>query len=275
MKDKPTQEETVELTDEQRKELKQLIAEESKKTPFYFGTFGTVKHVELKGAHMRIFLELNPNYYKLDKIKNDVDVIKRDLYACLLNLDDSFDPFFKKLVANKVGLRIELSSYDVESILEIFITPEELKTVSETSRKQINAKEVLKRHIQAFNLSLPVEIDHKIKMRNIEIKQNFLVFNYEVDEVIGNEMNRMRAAKQVMGNKLLKSLQDSKAHTIQIIMDLCKRSNLGISYRYTGAHSGQQVTIYMYEDEINKVSSDSIASDSLYMKSDLNEFPIY
>ena len=240
----------VVLTDEQRNELEADIEEANKRTPFMFGNIGMVKRLDLKGSHLRLFVEINPNYFKLSKIKDNKNTMREDFYSNLCILDNSFDPLFKKLAEYEAGLRVELSSEDVEDYVEIYYNANELMKLGTTSQSDFNPRDVLKSHIAAYNLSLPMRAKDYIILSSIAIEDEYMQFNFSVEEKKGNEMNRIRAAKPFMAKRMLQSLKTSEAHSIREVLDLCRRSGYGICYRYTGMKTEQQVTIYFEHDDL-------------------------
>lgn len=238
------EEEPVTLTVHQREELKAYINSYDHKTPRRFGTFGVLKHMTLKGQHLRMFVELNPRFYNLKGISAEPDIVKRDLFLNLCNLDDSLDPLFLKLAKNYIGLRVELGKDAVEEILEIYFTADELLQVAHSKQTDVIPREVLQSHVDVYNLSLPMKLAPKLTLNSIELTADHLIYNHGVDEVNGNEMNRIRAGKQKWAYDILHTLRTSKAPAIQEVMHLCRQANLGMKYRYTGDSSEQQVTIY-------------------------------
>ena len=244
------QEVQVVLTEEQRNELKDCISKENRRVPFMFGTMGLVKHMSLQGGHMRIFVEINPNYFKMAKIKREKQTIRNDFYSNLVILDDSYDPLFKKLSDYGVGLRVELSSESVEDYVEVCYTAKELAYLADTKQADADAKDILRAHIAAYNLSLPMRARENIILDFIEMDQDYIVFNFTVEEPEGNEMNRIRAAKPVMAMRILSSLKTSDAHTVKEVLELCRKAEYGICYRYVGHKTEQQVTMYFDHDKI-------------------------
>lgn len=240
----PQENDTVVLSQQQHDYLKKCIADEDRKSPFAFGTFGVVKHMALKGGHMRMFVELNSRIYQLSGLSQEPEIVKRDLFLNLCNMDDSYDPLFEKLAANKVGLRIELGKDAIEEILEIYFTADELSNVAHSKRQDLDPHQILQSHVDVYNLSLPLKLDDVLTLSSVEMLPDYLLYNHIVREVKGNEMNRIRAGKQKMAKGILHSLFSSQNPAIQEVIELCRKSRSGMIYRYTGEQSGQQVTIY-------------------------------
>lgn len=237
-------EEPVTLTAHQREELKAYINRYDQEMPCRFGTFGILKHFVLKGQHLRMFVELNPQFYILKGISEEPDIVKRDLFLNLCNLDDSLDPLFLRLAQNRIGLRMELGKEAVEDILEIYFTADELLKVAQSKQKDVNPHELLQSHVEVYNLSLPMKIKKRLTLNSVELTTDHLIFNHTVKEVQGNEMNRIRAGKQKWGHDLMHTLRNSKSPAVQEVMHLCRQAKLGMKYRYTGDKSDQQVTLY-------------------------------
>ena len=240
------QEKVVTLTEAQRTLLKRCITEQNKKSPFLFGTIGTVKHMALKGQHMRMFVELNPVFYKTEDISKDPEVFRKTLLDNLYMMDDAFDPMFETLADNEVGLRIELSSDAYEGIFEMYFSPEELDSISKAKSDCIDPAVVLDHHAAAFNLSLPSRQHPSAILESVEFTKTYIIYNFTVDEPQGNEMHRLRSGKMIYGSKILKSLHSSPDPTVQNLVMLCRQAHRRVAYKFTGEKSGIQVTIFFY-----------------------------
>lgn len=244
------EEETAVLTAAQREELKTCIRSYRDKTPRRFGTFGILKHMALKGQHLRMFVDLNPRFYNLKGISEEPEIVKRDLFLNLCNMDDSFDPLFLRLARNRIGLRIELGKDAVDEILEIYFTAGELLQVAQSKQRSVNPYEVLQSHVDVYNLSLPMQVSDRLILKSVRLTKDHLIYDHEVEEVAGNEINRIRAGKQKMAHDILQTLHTSDSPAILEVMHLCRQAHLGMKYRYTGNNSEQTVTIYFDRSQL-------------------------
>ena len=236
----------VTLTEEQRKEVKASISERNIKFPIVFGTFGTIKHMALKGQHMRVFLELNPRFYNVERMSKEPEIVKRALIGNFAMMDDSYDPMFATLAKNDVGLRIELGSQREEDIMEVYISPEEVLKLSQTKEKDVNYVQVLQDHVNVHNLKLPCDIQNKGRLESMHLTEGYVVCNFTVFEDKGNEMMRLRSGKMVIGSKMLKDLHKTTDPIEKNIIMLCRKAHRRLAYKFTGEKTGIQVTIFFY-----------------------------
>ena len=245
VKKEAPQNEKVELSPELREELKNLIIHENRRSPFDLGTFGEVKHMALKGQHMRMFVEINPYFYRIDKIRTQPEIIKRSLMDNLSTMTDELNPLLAKLGENQVGLRVELGSENTDGIMEIYFSPKELIQMSQTQEKDLDPRQMLVNHAAAYQVSLPSEMERfHAKLTAVDVTSEYMQYTFHLAEPEGNEMHRLRSGKMVWGKKILDSLHHPEYSSIGKVVWLCRKAHLGVSYRFIGEDSGLQVTIF-------------------------------
>ena len=236
-------EEAVTLTQEQRSILKRTIQARNEKAPYTFGTIGMIRYLELKGQHMRMFVDVCQHFYNIKKIKENPEVIKTTLKDNLGILDDSLDPLFYILAEYRIGLRIELGHENDEEVMDVYFTPEELMELSRTKQRDVKPSQILKNHAAAYNLSLPELVYPRATLNQVEVNSKDIIYHFTIEESDHHEMHRIRAGKMLWGAKILKQLKESKDSGVREVMRICRQAKRSFAYRFTGDKTGIQVTI--------------------------------
>lgn len=105
----------------------------------------------------------------------------------------------------------------------------------------------LQKEVEEAQKSLPMKAGEGIMCISIELLNNYVTYTCEVDETLYGEefMDLLSASQDEMKEAMLEPDEDT-----QELVDLCKKENKGLAYKYVGTITGKNFTIYLEPDDL-------------------------
>ena len=115
-----------------------------------------------------------------------------------------------------------------------------------------SSEDQLKKACEEATKQCPVQADYGMSIVSIEYADNNVVYNVEVDEAIhgADAIQQLSAAKEQMRDAMKQAILSGADKDIAAMVDLCRQSNAGIIFKYTGKPSGQSFDIEIPASEL-------------------------
>lgn len=115
-----------------------------------------------------------------------------------------------------------------------------------------SSEDQLKKACEEATKQCPVQADYGMSIVSIDYADNNVVYNVEVDEAIhgADAIQQLSAAKEQMEEAMKQAILSGADKDIASMVDLCRKSNANIIFKYTGKPSGQSFDIEIPASEL-------------------------
>lgn len=115
-----------------------------------------------------------------------------------------------------------------------------------------SSEDQLKKACEEATKQCPVQADYGMSIVSIDYDDNNVVYNVEVDEAIhgADAMQQLSAAKEQMQEAMKQAILSGADKDIAAMVDLCRKANADIIFKYTGKPSGQSFEIEIPSSEL-------------------------
>ena len=115
-----------------------------------------------------------------------------------------------------------------------------------------SSQDKLKQACEEATKQCPVQADYGMSIVSIDYADNNVVYNVEVDESIYGEdaIQQFTAAKDQMGEAMKGAILSGSDKDIAAMVDLCRKADANIVFKYTGKPSGQSFEIEIPASEL-------------------------
>lgn len=213
---------------------------------------GQLSKIKLENGYVVYYIDYTSQYFHyLEKTRSQEEVgeLLTLSLLCLNGQEGNHGDMFIDLLINEgCGMKVILSSNN-SGRSEYALTVEELKQLR--NQYQQNPQESLYRLLQMEmefeRTSLPMQIDEGMVVTDYALEDENIVITIELDEnlfsIADFKSNREYLKEYFFTNALMDP--DSKT-----LLDLCKVTHSGLTYRFIGNHSKKSVDITLTSNEI-------------------------
>ena len=107
----------------------------------------------------------------------------------------------------------------------------------------------LKKVVEEFNKSCPMEVDEYTTLERMTDEGNYLVCNYTVHEE-DITIAVLRSFQSTLKDNLICDLKTTGDKDVEDLLKVCKEYNRGLIYRYKGNISGEILDIVIEQSEL-------------------------
>lgn len=168
---------------------------------------------------------------------------------------------FKEMAENEVEVRTVLLNPRSHSSVPIDFGIEEIKafhaqqaTAQAKPQAEMTARDSLDVMVDSINSQCPDSIDSRTELTNVRIENNYLVYNYVLDESKAATIDKLagdvKRKKQIYDSKYRKA----EAQLQQLLL-LCIDNGLGIKHRYVGRSTKQAEGFAFSAVELSKITN--------------------
>lgn len=115
-----------------------------------------------------------------------------------------------------------------------------------------SSQDELKKACEEATKQCPVQADYGMSIVSIDYADNNVVYNVEVDEAIygADAIQQFNAAKDQMSDAMKQAILSGSDKDIAAMVELCRKANANIIFKYTGKPSGQSMEIEIPANEL-------------------------
>ncbi len=135
-----------------------------------------------------------------------------------------------------------------KSILFSFLMAIFAITISSCSSSQ----DELKKACEEATKQCPVQADYGMSIVSIDYADNNVVYNVEVDEAIygPDAIQQFSGAKEQMRDAMKQAILSGSDKEIAAMVEMCRKANANIVFKYTGKPSGKSFDIEIPASEL-------------------------
>lgn len=183
-------------------------------------------------------LDYKPEYLNIDVYKNKPDATRDMFYLAFLCMNGQgghSDMMSDELIKRGYGLKI-VASNGVSSFTSE-LSPAYIKEMR--NRINVNPTEalhdVLMLKFETENCSFPVMIDEGMILTGLGLKDNNVIVEVQIDETL-YDLDSFAAISEEFADNIITEANNGDPE-LGAMLDLCKISHTGLTYRMIGNHS--------------------------------------
>lgn len=199
---------------------------------------GQISGISLEDGFIVYKLDYQPEYLNIDSYKNKPEATRDMFYLAFLCVNGQggySDMMSDELIKRGYGLRI-VASNGVSSFTSE-LSPAYIKEMR--NRINVNPTEALHDALilkfETENCSFPVKIDEGMILTGLGLKDNNIIVEVQIDETL-YDLDSFAAISEEFANNIITEANNGGPE-LGAMLDLCKISHTGLTYRMIGNHS--------------------------------------
>lgn len=214
---------------------------------------GQVSSISLDDNLLVYTLDYKPGYINIDGYRRNPDATRDMFYLAFLCMNGQgghSDIMANELIKRGYGLKIVAS--DGSSSFSSKLTPEYIRQM--TAKVKINPTEALHDALllkfETENTSFPVKIDDGMIMTEMSLQENNIIVEIEVDENL-YDLTAFEAVADEFADNIINEANSGDPE-LGALLDLCKISHTGLTYRMKGNLSKEYCDMNISSNQIRQ-----------------------
>lgn len=214
---------------------------------------GQVSSISLDDNLLVYTLDYKPGYINIDGYRRNPDATRDMFYLAFLCMNGQgghSDIMANELIKRGYGLKIVAS--DGSSSFSSELTPEYIRQM--TAKVKINPTEALHDALllkfETENTSFPVKIDDGMIMTEMSLQENNIIVEIEVDENL-YDLTAFEAVADEFADNIINEANSGDPE-LGALLDLCKISHTGLTYRMKGNLSKEYCDMNISSNQIRQ-----------------------
>lgn len=200
---------------------------------------GQVSSIKLENEFLTYYIDYKPGFANINAFKSNPDAARDMFYLSFVALQAQgsyVEKMMSELLKKSIGVRIVISDGRGSRFLSD-LTPAYISEMN--NRISINPSEALHEalmlKIQTESRGFPIQADEGMIITGMSLEDNNIIVIVELDENI-YDINLLKDASDDFGNTLLEEANNGDPE-LGALLDLCKISHTGLTYRMIGSNS--------------------------------------
>lgn len=231
--------------------LQQSVRQANKGCPVSIGVSGEMTAVTLDESTNTVIIDylMNEKYFNIDVMKTKTDMLKEQVYSLIATAEGDVKVMTEELLAADANLTLRYTGKDSGKTVEITLSSKEIKQARETGEAFATPMKLLENAILLTNEQAPMTVDAATTMTELVIEGDFATYHYMIDEK-QVPIHKISDMRDQMKENLRSTIKNNPDPALKDFINLCKKANKGIAYRYEGMQSGNTCTIEFTTDEL-------------------------
>lgn len=214
---------------------------------------GQVSSITLDNSYLVYRLDYNPGYVNINAYKSNRDTARDMFYLAFLCMNGQgghSDMLANELLKRDYGLKIIASngSDTFSSELSPSYIREMQRNIELNPTEALHDALLLK--FETENNNLPIKIDEGMTITGMTIRDNNIVVMVDIDECL-YDLDAFKVFSDEFANNIL-SEANSGDPELGALLDLCKVSHTGLTYRMVGNYSKRCCDMNISSEQIRQ-----------------------
>lgn len=232
--------------------LESQIEQANKQCPVKVPGVGQIKSIEYKDNTVTYNCQVMNRSFNLAALEGHEDAMKSAMMPMMKSLVEGKNSIGKVLVKENASLALHyFTKGPRSSSVTVTFTPEEIKAVIDGEVKD-DPLTKLKTQVDVSRVQCPMKVDSSTSLTDIEAKDGYVVYTYELKETGDEEgiVDTLAENADEVRASLLEAVQDKSDKETEKVVQLCKDAGYGILYKYVGAKSGKTFEVKFEASEL-------------------------
>lgn len=200
---------------------------------------GQVSSIKLENEFLTYYIDYKPGFANIEAFKSNPDAARDMFYLSFIALQAQgsyVEKMMSELMKKSIGVRIVISD-GKGSRFQSDLTPAYISEMNNlfTINPSEALHEALKLKIQTDSCGFPIQADEGMIITGMSLENNNIIVIAELDENV-YDINLIKDASDDFGNTLLEEANNGDPE-LGALLDLCKISHTGLTYRMIGSKS--------------------------------------
>lgn len=229
---------------QQDSKLKKSVKQANKECPVSLGVSGEMTSITLDEETNTVIIDylMDEQYFNVAVMKKNTDLLKDQVYSLIATAEGNLKVMTEELLAADANLTLRWTGKKSGETVEITLSSEEIKKARKSGEAYANPLKMLENAIKVTNEQAPMKVDNATTMVGLTIEGDFATYRYMIDET-QVPMHKLYDMRDQMKENLRNSILKEPDPALKDFINLCKRANKGIAYKYEGEQSGNTCII--------------------------------
>ena len=215
---------------------------------------GQVSAIKLENEFLTYYIDYKPGFTDIKALKSNPDVTRDMFYLSFVALQAQgsyVEKMMSELLKKNIGIRIVISD-GTGSRFQSVLTPAYISEMNHriTVNPSEALHEALKLKIQIESNGFPIQADEGMIITGMSLEDNNIIVIAELDENI-YDLNLLKDASDDFCNTLLDEANNGDPE-LGALLDLCKISHTGLTYRMIGSKSRNYCDVNISSNKIRQ-----------------------
>ena len=225
----------------QKSKIQLMVEDAQKQCPIDLGVIGKVSSVTYDNGELVMELCMNEEVFNLDMISADKEAAKRSALNSMATQTDDLKSLLDEVIKEKASFVYRYVGDKSKKVVEVKLTYDELQKALNTTPENVDYEAEFRSQAEAANAQCPCQPSPSTTLDSVTVNDNYLVYNYTIDEDNMNMDDIMKNPDDVKAT-LAESLRMNMS-AMRMFALSCVETNHGISYHYIGNKSGREFSI--------------------------------
>jgi hypothetical protein len=174
---------------------------------------------------------------------------------------------YKELAKNEVTVRTVMLSTRSRTNTQVDLSATEINglkanraTTSHASSDTMTVRDSLDLALDSINALCPDSIDRKTELTKVQVENNYVVYNYVIDENKSTTIDKMKSDMRKMQQDTEKEMRKPSPEQAKL-MALCVDNGLGIKHRFVGKSTKQTQDYSFSAVDLSKITGRDLPED--------------
>lgn len=219
--------------------LKQMAELGNKECPMSMGLMGEMVSISYDESSNTVIYDylMNEEYFNVEVMNKNTDLLKENAYSLFATAEGELKLLVDEVLATEANLVFRYKGKESGDVVEFKMTSQDIKEARETGAAFVGPLKMLENAIKVTNDQTPMVVDEFTTMIGLSIVGDYATYEYELDES-QISIHRLDDMKDGFKETLKSNLLNVNDLSIKAFVQLCKKANKGIAYKYIGKQSG-------------------------------------
>lgn len=229
--------------------LRNFVEQLNKEMPKSYGIMGVALSWQYEDGNVIVNYKINENFVDIDGIRENPELFKES--AKILCNDMKNDYGAKKLLTMMdecdAGLVLHYIGNKTGKEVYVTLSSEEVKSALK-SDNEYSPLALLEQEIKVTNVHMPLNVENGVVVKNLVLDDDMVVYNVIMDESLYS-IAALRSNEMSLRDNLRSNISNNDPGMVRFIQ-ICKKANVAIAYKYIGDTSGDSFLVRFECDEL-------------------------
>jgi len=224
--------------------LKRSIQEAKKECPVSIGMAGEMTDISYDEATNTVVIHylMDEKLFNIDVMRKNTELLKEMAYGTMATAEGSFKQALDEMLGSGANLKLCWKGKESGKEMEFTLTSEEINKARKSGEAYANPLKMLENAISVTNQQAPMAVDEATTMTKLSIQGDFATYEYQIDET-KVPFHKLVDMRDQMKENMRNAVFNNPDPAFKDFINLCKKANKGIAYKYVGMQSGNTCTI--------------------------------
>lgn len=231
--------------------LQQSVRLANNQCPVSIGIAGDMTAITYDEQTNTVIIDylMNEKYFNIDAMKKNTELLKENVYSLIATAEGDLKTMTEELLAADASLTLRWTGKESGKTVDITLTSKEIKAARESGEAFANPLKALESAIEVTNAQTPMKVDDATTMTSLTVVGDYATYEYTIDDSV-IPFHKVLDQKEILKANIRQNALTNPDPALKEFINLCKKANKGLAYKYISSRSGDSFIIEFPVDEL-------------------------